>query len=91
MQLRLSRASWIFIRLFVAGFVAGLLGMALMLTQGARAPETKIGIAGSVIAVVGIAVCFVAGIGLSVISGRELIRRYRAGERFTDFDPFNRD
>ena len=78
-------------RISAVAFVLGLIGLASIAIAGERAPSSKVGLAASVLVFAAICVMFLAGAALSVIHLRNLIARFRAGERFSDHDPWNRD
>ena len=87
----LGRVVSVLWRIFVSAFLIDLVGLLVILSQGAQAPNTRVGNIAAGVSFAMMPVCVVAGLAIFFLNIRRIWLRLKSGQRFSDFDPWLKD
>ena len=85
---RLISISW---RVFGIAFAILAAAFIVVLSQGEQAPDTRVGRVAAVVMFITMPLAGVTGLAIFFSNLRRIVLRLKSGQRFSDFDPRNRD
>ena len=78
-------------RIFGGAFAIALVGVLVILSQGAQAPNTRIGNIAAGVCVAMMPLCAIAVLAIFFLNVRRMRLRLKSGQRFTDAGPWGKD